>query len=563
MNWRKKLKPIEITAPRRAPHKDIESGLFSDLRLFWLKLFLPPLAWLALLIRTFPPRRAKNTDSVNSPWTSFRLIVPLLAILVLTDNRQTEERVEESFINVTQWLITSQNIIEHDSLSVKSDVLFGQQWWWLRAKLQPVLRSSIDYCHKAWLSWSLWMGIYIWFAAVTLLLTGLQCLALQSTLILRQKITAILAGKTIKTLRLAWLVYRFWQILLFAVTVLVFCSFINTIFPDLLKEYYPELSIDWWISMWLCLTLIVIQLILSRMTKLYGAMPIPSPAPINTKKDEEPRYSLPQLSAAGITLPQLAPRNPLVLQKFELKKTAMFNTASSFTSEFLEGMKIELYHHPGLAMACTCLTSSCSLNIIDTSVSTELDNQEKPQEKTEEVEQEKNSPLQELEIPLDQVLLSLFKVLYLVAGMDTLIRPSHNHVIRSFANQYPLCLLMEQKELAGMLIELAQEDWKTASPEIAASAIWKIRSNLDDLVDVGDYMDLLRMGKQFVLPRAPDGVFDPMHSRSFASLKVGFGVLIDNLIQAIVFADRRIGHKEHILLEKLEEAQHIADMAEE
>ena len=216
MKWSKKHSPIEITSPRRVPREDAETGFWSDRRLILWKLILPPLAWFGLLFRTFPIRRVAHEARIKSPWTSFRLILPLVVILVLSSFSEVTDEASRKINNATDWLEASAIAVQLNSIEVDSSSAVVKSFRWGRVKTQPPIAAGISFCIRGSSVWSPWLLLYLWVGAVTLLLTGLQRLGLQGGFVSQQKLRTVISGSSLKELQRAWMWYRFRQMLLLA-----------------------------------------------------------------------------------------------------------------------------------------------------------------------------------------------------------------------------------------------------------------------------------------------------------------------------------------------------------
>ena len=448
MKWGKKHSPIEIASPRRVPREEAETGFWSDKRLILWKLILPPLAWVGLLFRTFPIRRVAPEARIKSPWTSFRLILPLVVILVLSSFTEVTDEASRQINNAIEWLEASAISVQLNSIEVDSSSTVVKSLRWVRVKTQPPIAAGISFFIRWSSVWFPWLLLYLWMGAFTFLLTGLQRLGLQDGFVSQQKLRTAISGGSLKELQRAWMWYRFRQIILLAAAALAHGSLLLLLLDDFVRQYWSALPDGWPILWGACSILNVVLLFVGRY--LNKSKEMPTQIPKAETLPEIPIYcELPQISFQGKPLPQLIAKNQHQLHTIDLKKIRLRNASKLFTNAVLSGLTEELYHHPGLALACRSNSSSCVLNKLRFD-SDELSGEQARDRSKEELateavaraaeEESENITRKEIQ-PLEKTLEDIFRVLYLTAGIDGIIRPSHNHVIRAFANQYPLCLL--------------------------------------------------------------------------------------------------------------------------
>jgi hypothetical protein len=146
---------------------------------------------------------------------------------------------------------------------------------------------------------------------------------------------------------------------------------------------------------------------------------------------------------------------------------------------------------------------------------------------------------------------TLTEVMYLSASTSPAISSSQNGVFKSFLRSHPFSLLLGEQELAEILLEIAGRPWHRRPPSEVASEIDARVRRLEGLGPIDAYIDgVLASG---VLPghRSQADPFDPFHDGGFDDLHADFGTLARRLVQAVLFADRRITVEESHLLREL------------
>ena len=156
-----------------------------------------------------------------------------------------------------------------------------------------------------------------------------------------------------------------------------------------------------------------------------------------------------------------------------------------------------------------------------------------------------------LPTPLE-VARTLLEILYLAASIPGRLSKRHNSVIRDFCLSHELCLFLSEEDLSETLLALAADDWSTLAPEEVSARIQAKLGWLEHLPLVDDYLRQWREFNPGVVSRRKRRDFDPLLKKSFRSLSIEFGRLGHLLIEAVVFADRRVDGNEFVLLEKLD-----------
>jgi hypothetical protein len=111
--------------------------------------------------------------------------------------------------------------------------------------------------------------------------------------------------------------------------------------------------------------------------------------------------------------------------------------------------------------------------------------------------------------------------------------------------------MVTEDELASLLRGLAEADWPRRSGEQTAAAINGVFEGLDALPTIEEYLAAWMDYEPGATARYRAGEFDPLRNGVFRNLQMGFSTLGRALVQAVIFADRRIDAGESDLAQGL------------
>lgn len=145
----------------------------------------------------------------------------------------------------------------------------------------------------------------------------------------------------------------------------------------------------------------------------------------------------------------------------------------------------------------------------------------------------------------------LLAVMYLAAAASGRVGKRHNSVIRDFCLAHELCLAVNEVELSTALLALAAEEWSIAPAPALAMRIRTTLEQLDSLPPVAEYLRQWHGFHPGAAMRRRLREFDPLLQSPLKSLDIEFSRLGHLLVEAIVYADRRVEAGESMLLGEL------------
>jgi hypothetical protein len=266
--------------------------------------------------------------------------------------------------------------------------------------------------------------------------------------------------------------------------------------------------------------------------------PVDSPEKRGEESSEDP-VGLPDLRGDGdMPLPQLDPREPLRFPPIPFgDRRAGRVRASRFGALFIRGLPAGIAWHPSGRAAGPRTFSPSELTL--------------PGGRSWQHPKSRTQRAPTLAAPPAAIARAFTDVMYLSASASPLISSSQNAVFKSFLRAHPFSLLLGEGELAEILLEVADQPWhRRAAPEIARDIEGRLKL-LDSLGLVDGYLDDAIASGIVPEHRTQAGEFDPFHDGGFDDIHVEFGAVARRLIQAVVFADRRITPGESDLLQEL------------
>lgn len=145
----------------------------------------------------------------------------------------------------------------------------------------------------------------------------------------------------------------------------------------------------------------------------------------------------------------------------------------------------------------------------------------------------------------------LCRVMYQSGAVEGIVGKRSNAVVRDFCLCHELCLMVTEDELARLLRGLAEADWPRRSGEQTAAAIHEAFEGLDTLPTIEEYLTAWMDHEPGASARFRAGEFDPLRNGVFRNLQMDFTTLGRALVQAVIFADRRIDAGESDLAQRL------------
>jgi hypothetical protein len=159
---------------------------------------------------------------------------------------------------------------------------------------------------------------------------------------------------------------------------------------------------------------------------------------------------------------------------------------------------------------------------------------------------------EEFTLPRPKELVTILcRLMYVAAALDGRISRQANAVIRGFCLDHNLSRLVTEEELAELIKGLAAEDWRIPSPEDAVARVRNELEPLGILPTLGEYMSAWFKFTKGAGVRHGSGEFDPLRNGRFQDVEMGFPELALLLMQAIVYADRRINQAESGFVKEL------------
>lgn len=266
--------------------------------------------------------------------------------------------------------------------------------------------------------------------------------------------------------------------------------------------------------------------------------PADSPEERGEGSTEDP-VGLPDLRGDGdMPLPQLDPREPLRFPPipFGDRRSGRVR-ASRFGALFIRGLSAGIAWHPSGRAAGPRTFAPSELTL--------------PGGRSWQHPKSRAKRAPTLAAPPAAIARALTDVMYLSASASPLISSSQNAVFKGFLRAHPFSLLLGEGELAEILLEVADQPWqRRGAAEIARDIEVRLK-RLDGLGLVDAYLDEAIASGIVPEHRTQAGEFDPFHDGGFDDMHVEFGAVARRLIQAVVFADRRITPGESDLLQEL------------
>lgn len=261
------------------------------------------------------------------------------------------------------------------------------------------------------------------------------------------------------------------------------------------------------------------------------------PMPPAPDRDELAPAQLPTLTVDGrVGVPQMRPSSPLVAYPCNLDAVGRFGSASRrFAKLYAMGLATDCRYEPGGNLAGPSTWGPSVFGLVS---GDDFDDT-----RAERGDFKRTTPV--------EIVTQLCRLMYMSAGVDGRIDRQANAVIRDFCQCHSLPRLVNDQDMATLLKALAAETWPRRTPLEAATAARQVIDGLEALPRVHEYISewFEYAGARGV--RHGSGTFDPLRNGSFQDAALTFSEMARLLVQAIVYADRRIDGSESVFIREL------------